>query len=73
MTGASWAFDAVYTPVDTPFLVAAGAAGLRVMSGWELFFQQGRDAFRIFTGREVDADRLRAALLEPEAEGGAVA
>lgn len=73
MTGAGWAFDAVYTPVETTFLVDAGAAGLSVMSGWELFFHQGRDAFRIFTGREVDADRLRAALLEPEAEEGALA
>ena len=53
--------------------VDAGLAGLAVISGYELFFHQGRDAFRIFTGREVDGDRLRAALLEPEADQGAAA
>ena len=33
-----------------------------MMSGYELFFHQGVDAFRIFTGREVDQAALRAAL-----------
>jgi shikimate dehydrogenase len=32
------------------------------MSGYELFFHQGVDAFRIFTGREVDQEKLRTAL-----------
>ena len=59
-----WAFDAVYTPVSTEFLRDAGAAGLAVMSGYELFFHQGVDAFRIFTGCDVDQPRLRAALAE---------
>jgi shikimate dehydrogenase len=57
-----WAFDAVYTPVNTEFLRDAAAAGLATMSGYELFFHQGVDAFRIFTGREVDQAALRAAL-----------
>src|SRR5690606_31618021 len=52
--GRRWAFDAVYTPVETEFLQDARAAGLEIMSGYELFFHQGIDAFRIFTGREVD-------------------
>ncbi|WP_280515582.1 hypothetical protein [Neoaquamicrobium sediminum] len=34
------------------------------MSGWELFFHQGVQAFRHFTGREVDAPALRSALLD---------
>lgn len=54
-----WAFDAVYTPVDTEFLLDARAAGLTVMSGYELFFHQGVQAFKIFTGREVDLPALR--------------
>jgi shikimate dehydrogenase len=62
--GRRWAFDAVYTPVETPFLQDARAAGLNVMSGYELYFWQGVDAFRIFTGREVDARELRRALAE---------
>jgi shikimate dehydrogenase len=61
-----WAFDAVYTPVNTEFLRDAGAAGLAVVSGYELFFHQGVDAFRIFTGCEVDQPRLRAALAEAQ-------
>jgi shikimate dehydrogenase len=58
----SWAFDAVYTPVSTQFLRDAAAAGLSTMSGYELFFHQGVDAFRIFTGWEVDQGKLRTAL-----------
>lgn len=49
-----WAFDAVYTPVDTRFKQEAEAAGLAVLSGYELFFHQGIDAFRLFTGRLPD-------------------
>ena len=67
MNGAAWAFDAVYTPVDTQFLRDAEAAGLSVMTGYELFFHQGADAFRLFCGREVDRPALRAELLREAA------
>lgn len=61
-----WAFDAVYTPVETPFRAQALAAGARFLSGWELFFHQGIDAFEIFTGRPPgDIVRLRAMLGGP--------
>lgn len=59
-----WAFEAVYTPIDTPFKLAAEAAGLKVLSGYELFFHQGVDAFRIFTGLTPDLDALRHRLAE---------
>ncbi len=62
MAGASWAFDAVYTPVETRFLTDARAAGLDVISGFELFFHQGLHAFALFCGEAVDATTLRAAL-----------
>lgn len=62
MQGASWAFDAVYTPVDTPFLQDAQAAGLAVISGYELFFGQGVDAWMIFTGVTLDHAALRDAI-----------
>ncbi|MEX0955721.1 MAG: shikimate dehydrogenase [Rhizobiaceae bacterium] len=62
MRGASWAFDAVYTPVDTEFLRIATDAGLAVLNGWELFFHQGVGAFRHFTGADVDANALRLVL-----------
>jgi shikimate dehydrogenase len=66
LPGKRWAFDAVYTPIDTPFLVEARAAGIAAMSGYELFFHQGVDAFRLFTGREVDAAALRQALAQSD-------
>jgi len=62
MAGADWAFDAVYTPVDTPFLQDAAAEGLQVISGYELFIGQGVDAWRIFSGLPLDVARLRADL-----------
>lgn len=62
ISGQRWAFDAVYTPVETQFLLDARAAGLDVISGYELFFHQGVNAFKIFTGREVDQAALRRAL-----------
>ena len=65
MRGAAWAFDAVYTPVDTQFLTDASAAGLDTLSGFELFFHQGAEGFEIFLGSPVDRIRLRQALEEP--------
>ncbi len=61
--GQRWAFDAVYTPVETAFKADAEAAGLDFLSGYELFFHQGIQAFRIFTGRDIaDTDELRRLL-----------
>lgn len=57
-----WAFDAVYTPVDTEFLTGARGAGLRVMNGFELFLHQGIQAFEVFTGRTADPVALRGLL-----------
>nr|WP_325249897.1 shikimate dehydrogenase [Amylibacter sp.] len=59
MAKAAWAFDAVYTPVETKFLQDATAAGLNVISGYELFFGQGVDAWAIFTGVPLDTTALR--------------
>jgi shikimate dehydrogenase len=65
MTGAVWAFDAVYTPVDTQFLRDAGAEGLRIIWGYELYFYQGFHAIEIFHGVSLDESVLRDALKEP--------
>ena len=66
MSGAAWAFDAVYTPVETQFLQDADAAGLVVMSGYELFFYQGVHAWGHFSGKPLDEARLRIDLLAQE-------
>ena len=65
MQGAAWAFDAVYTPLDTRFLTDAAAAGLDALGGYELFSHQGADGAEVFLGRPVDRVRLRKALGEP--------
>jgi shikimate dehydrogenase len=69
--GQRWAFDAVYTPVETRFRADALAAGLEFMGGYELYFHQGIQAFRIFTGMEPpDPARLRQLLEAGDAEAG---
>ena len=45
-----WVVDAVYSPLITPLLSAAKAAGARVMTGRELTICQAMDAFELFTG-----------------------
>jgi shikimate dehydrogenase len=64
LAGAGWAFDAVYTPVETQFLQDAGAQGLQVLSGYELFIGQGVDAWGIFTGLPLDTAQLRRDLAD---------
>jgi shikimate dehydrogenase len=62
---AKWAFDAVYTPVDTPFKAQAEAAGAEFMSGYELYYFQGVDAYEFFTGIKLeDHEAIRSELAE---------
>ena len=68
LTGASWCFDAVYTPVETPFLEDAARAGLTVISGYELFFYQGVHAWAHFAGLPLDEAALRRSLLDAPEE-----
>lgn len=68
MTGAEWAFDAVYTPVDTIFMQDAKCTGLEIISGYELFFYQGVNAWQFFCGLPLDHVRLRESLLVGEGE-----
>lgn len=62
MAGVEWVFDAVYTPVDTQFIRDAEMAELQVISGYELFFFQGVNAWGFFSGLPLDQIRLRAEL-----------
>ena len=59
MGQATWAFDAVYTPEETQFLKDAQNSGLTVISGYELFFAQGLDAWALFSGMASDPAALR--------------
>ena len=66
-----WLFDVVYSPIETPLMVRATAAGMAVLNGFELFLGQGFDAFERFTGRRLtpaSAAELEAAMWRRVAE-----
>jgi shikimate dehydrogenase len=67
-----WVADAVYYPLWTPLLMAAKAAGARVMTGRELAIYQAADAFELFTGLEPSAPEMGQAfdLAMHERRGG---
>ena len=53
-----WVADIVYFPLETQLLREARARGCRVMAGGGMAVFQAAGAFRLFTGREPDADRM---------------
>jgi shikimate dehydrogenase len=55
-----WIADVVYFPIETAFLRAARERGCRTMSGGGMAVFQAVGAFRLFTGREPDAERMIA-------------
>jgi shikimate dehydrogenase len=63
--------DVIYSPIDTDFVLAAKAKGCRTMNGGGMCVHQAVEAFRLFTGRMPDVDRMRrtfeAALAERDA------
>ncbi len=62
---ASLVFDLVYTPLVTPLLKLAHARGLAVISGIEMFVQQGARQFEIWTGKPApESEMLHAVELE---------
>jgi 3-dehydroquinate dehydratase/shikimate dehydrogenase len=53
------AFDLVYNPVDTKFLQTARAKGMAVITGIEMFVQQGARQFEIWTGKPAPAAEMQ--------------
>jgi 3-dehydroquinate dehydratase/shikimate dehydrogenase len=67
-------FDMVYTPIETPLLKMARARGMAVISGLEMFVQQGARQFEIFTGKPApEEEMLRVVIhsLRQQAEAAA--
>ncbi|WP_430297643.1 shikimate dehydrogenase [Sinomonas sp. B1-1] len=64
LTPRHWVADIVYRPIETQLVRDARAAGCRVLDGGRMAVGQAVDAFRIFTGLEPDAERMRAHFLE---------
>jgi 3-dehydroquinate dehydratase/shikimate dehydrogenase len=57
---ASLVFDMVYNPLDTPLLKLAHSRGIAVISGMEMFVQQGARQFEIWTGKPApEAEMMR--------------
>jgi 3-dehydroquinate dehydratase / shikimate dehydrogenase len=53
-------FDMVYNPIETPLLKVARARGAAVISGLEMFVQQGARQFEIWTGKPApESEMLR--------------
>jgi 3-dehydroquinate dehydratase/shikimate dehydrogenase len=53
-------FDMVYNPLETPLLKLAVSRGIPVVSGMEMFVQQGARQFEIWTGKPApEAEMLR--------------
>ena len=62
---AALVFDLVYNPLETPLLKLAKARGLAVISGIEMFVQQGARQFEIWTGKPApENEMLRVVELE---------
>lgn len=65
----AWAFDAVYTPVETAFLQSARAAGAEILTGFELFRHMAVNLFTALTGQLPAPDILhRLDRLQPPRE-----
>ncbi|MBI2880431.1 MAG: shikimate dehydrogenase [Candidatus Tectomicrobia bacterium] len=63
--------DIVYRPLETPFLRAARARGARAVGGLGMLVFQGAENFRLWTGRELPVEKVRAAMEAAlAAEGG---
>jgi len=62
---AALVFDMVYNPLETPLLKLARERGIPVISGLEMFAQQGARQFEIWTGKPApEAEMQRVVELE---------
>jgi 3-dehydroquinate dehydratase / shikimate dehydrogenase len=67
-------FDLVYNPLETPLLRLARQANIPIITGIEMFVQQGARQFEIFTGKPApEEEMLRVVLhaLRQQAEAAA--
>jgi 3-dehydroquinate dehydratase/shikimate dehydrogenase len=63
-------FDMVYNPMETPLLKLARERGIPVVTGLEMFVQQGARQFEIWTGKPApEAEMLRVVELELRRRG----
>jgi len=56
---AKYLFDLVYNPLETRLMKMAQAAGMQVISGVEMFVQQGAHQFEIWTGKPAPVAEMQ--------------
>ena len=56
-------FDLVYNPLDTPLIRMAREKGLPVITGVEMFVQQGARQFEIWTGKPAPEEEMLRVVL----------
>jgi 3-dehydroquinate dehydratase/shikimate dehydrogenase len=56
-------FDLVYNPLETPLLRAARQKGIAVITGVEMFVQQGARQFEIWTGKPAPEEEMLRVVL----------
>lgn len=57
-------FDAVYTPFETKLLRNAKSIGAQIISGVEMFVEQGAAQFKLYTGFDAPVDAMKEVLLK---------
>jgi shikimate dehydrogenase len=64
-----WVAEVVYFPLETELLRAARRVGCRTLDGSGMAVAQAAEAFRLFTGIQADAFRMRAIFEKSTASG----
>ena len=54
--------DVIYSPEETVFLKMARGAGCKAMNGIGMMLYQGAASFKLWTGREMPIDAVKAVL-----------
>lgn len=56
--------DAIYNPIKTRLLEDAQSNGCQIISGVEMFINQGADSFRLWTGKKAPIKSMRDVVLK---------
>jgi shikimate dehydrogenase len=59
VTARHWVVDVIYTPLETELIAGARAKGSAVLNGAGMCIHQAVEAFRLWTGRDADLERMR--------------
>ena len=66
---ARYVFDLVYNPIETPLLRMARQKGIPVITGVEMFVQQGARQFEIWTGKPAPEEEMLRVVLHSLRQG----